>query len=247
MAKYLEQKGYKVFPGTTFLDLDEDKRREIDIVATKSINGINIFLIIECKSSFEDDWVFILSDKSGQRMLNYVKYVPEIEDEENDVFNQLHVVNDSIPLANNYLVFNKKKGKNGDTNLIEKVIYELPKALLWAASFLRNKKSCFLYFPIGLFSKQIFSVKYKNGLRVRTEKIVQYQTLLESERYLKELRKIKDTNSGLDQGVLGYKRNFFENDRYHNDPQKSREIERVLDVKKLFGDYYQMILLVRLV
>lgn len=47
----LRQLGYKCEVGDAFLDLDGDVERELDIVASKTINEITISFVIECKQS----------------------------------------------------------------------------------------------------------------------------------------------------------------------------------------------------
>jgi hypothetical protein len=55
--------GYATEINDEFLDLEGDTMREIDIVATKLVNDINVHFVIECKQSVTDKWVFICNKK----------------------------------------------------------------------------------------------------------------------------------------------------------------------------------------
>src|SRR5689334_22819055 len=78
MAEVLKKYGYKTHSNEYFLDLDTGKKRELDIVAKKTLNSINIFLVTECKMSLQDDWVFILSEPTAPRYYAAPKHSPSV-------------------------------------------------------------------------------------------------------------------------------------------------------------------------
>src|ERR1700676_5583707 len=73
----LLKRGYATEINDEFLDLEGDTAREIDIIATKLVNDINVHFVIECKQSVTDKWIFICNKK----MLRYyraVKHLPSV-------------------------------------------------------------------------------------------------------------------------------------------------------------------------
>jgi hypothetical protein len=48
-----------------FLDLEGDILREIDIIATKVVNDINVHFVVECKQSLTDKWIFMCNKKNA--------------------------------------------------------------------------------------------------------------------------------------------------------------------------------------
>jgi Holliday junction resolvase len=148
IGEILKKKGYDVELGQDFLDLEENKKREIDIIAIKEINKIKVYLIIECKQSSYDDWIFICSDKKPKRYYRSVKHQPIINVRslsKNNLFSHLHNFNSTIPLAQNYIAFQKEKGKKSDGLQIQECLMKLPKALVYVATEAEEGKS--LFFP----------------------------------------------------------------------------------------------------
>lgn len=183
IVELLKKKGYEPKVNYYFLDLDEEKKREIDIVATKEINKIVVHLIIECKQSLNDDWVFICSDDRPTRYCYTVKHIPRIYDLiKSNVFDHFHIYDENIPLAQNYLVFQKNKGKQAPNLQISECLHKLPKALIDIADNI-NEKTKSIFLPIGLFSRQIFTASYSKKLVVKEREIVQYLTKFESDAY----------------------------------------------------------------
>lgn len=174
IAELLKTKGYKVEMGQTFLDLEEGKRREIDIIASKEINKITVNLIIECKQSIEGDWIFVCLNKNPSRYYFAVKHFPVVTNlRKNKLLNCLHNFDRKIQIAQNYLTFLKKSGKKGENLQIKECLHKLPKALLYFASR-RNEKVKNIFFPVGLFSKQMFSISYDKELLVKEIDLIQY-------------------------------------------------------------------------
>ncbi|MFA4890287.1 MAG: hypothetical protein WC587_01480 [Candidatus Paceibacterota bacterium] len=188
-ADFLEKQGYKVFPSQYFFDADEEKKREIDLIATKVVNGITLYLIIECKQNLGDDWVFICTQKSPRRKYNEFKHSPEIPTEilKNKEYSDLHVYNFKFSLAQNYLVYRREKGKKSKIEPLQitEAVFKLPKAVVW---FARNKKDVpTIYLPVTLFNGKIFVANYDKKIIVKEKKLVQFQTALETPAYYEKL------------------------------------------------------------
>lgn len=185
-GEFLEQQGYKVYPSQYFFDADEEKKREIDLIAYKTVNGIIICLVIECKQNLGDDWVFICTQKSPQRYYGELKHSPKIPTEvlqKNKKYDELHIYNFKFSLAQNYLVYRREKGKKSKVEPIQitESIFKLPKAVVWVA---RDKtKNPTIYLPITLFNGNIFVAHYDKKLIVKEKLLVQFQTTLETSAY----------------------------------------------------------------
>lgn len=105
--------GYRTEINDQFLDLEGDTVREIDIIASKVINEINVHLIIECKQSATDKWIFICN-KDMPRFYHAVKHFPDVSAEilkQERLFDDLHLFNRKIPLGHNYLASFKGEKK----------------------------------------------------------------------------------------------------------------------------------------
>jgi len=185
VAELLTKSGYSVKPNQFFYDYDEEKKREIDIVATKDVNDISITLIIECKQSLVDNWVFICSDKKPSRYYQYIKHSPKAENiEKTRIFDSFPALDFSIRLAQNYIIRDKYKNKKSSSDQIETCIEKLPKALVDfvdSRKYKENKRS--MYFPIAIFSDQIFIANYNKKLETKSVDMVQYKSSLESDSY----------------------------------------------------------------
>ncbi len=190
VVEFLKKWGYQPKVNQYFLDLEDNKKREIDIVATKEINKILVHLIIECKQSLYDDWIFICSDRNPPRYYYAVKHIPKISDlKKSKIFDSLHNFNRGIPLAQNYIAFQKEKGTKSSGQQIEECLLKLPKALFHIASKTRNNtKNIFL--PVGLFNRQLFTASYDKKLLVEKKELIQYFINFESEFY-KDKKEIK--------------------------------------------------------
>src|SRR3989344_4080157 len=188
VVEILKKSGYRVKVNQHFLDLEEGKKREIDIVAEKKINNVNIILTIECKQSFQDSWIFICSEKQPPRYYANLKHLPLAHNlHKSRLFNDTHRFNQKIPLAQNYIVIDKYSEKKSNSLQIDECIYKLPKALIGTAAEISTKDKT-IFFPVSVFSGQIFTASYENELRVDESCIVQYNTSLESKFYKKKER-----------------------------------------------------------
>lgn len=186
IAEILKKQGYAVKANQMFLDLEESKKREIDIVAEKVVNKIKLVLIIECKQSLRDSWIFINSEKLPGRYYYAIKHFPQIFSlPKSKVFNDTHMMDKSIPVAKNYIVIDKHKNKKSEALQIDECIKKLPKALIGiAAGYGKTEKT--IYIPIVIFSDQFFTATYEDELKVQEESLVQYQIDFESKFYKKK-------------------------------------------------------------
>jgi hypothetical protein len=167
--------GYQCDIGTYFTDLEGDVEREIDIIAEKVINEVHVHLVIECKQSLLDKWIFIANRKKLSRYYYSVKHLPHVEINfiEDGLFRGLHLFNFKTPLAHNYICYSVETGKKTQHLQIDACVYKLPKAVVDVASHVSNGKH--LFFPITLFSGQMFAVSYKGSLLVEERSHLQYQ------------------------------------------------------------------------
>jgi hypothetical protein len=175
--------GYATDINEQFLDLEDDTLREIDIIASKVVNGINLHFVVECKQSATDKWIFICN-KSMPRFYYSVKHLPRVAAEilkEKKLFSGFHSFNRKVPLGYNYLCYTIAGNKKAEHRQIDECVYKLPKALVDLASRADGGKH--LFFPIALFSGQMFSVLYKGHLVVEEKSFLQYYVSFETEIY----------------------------------------------------------------
>lgn len=183
VGELLRKKGYRVEVNRYFHDYDEDKNREIDIIARKSFNEIDLVLIIECKQSLTDDWVFICSDKQPKRLYQYLKHTPQaLDNSKTKIFNETHIFDHTIPLAQNRII--KDRSKNKSTSMqIETCLEKLPKALIDFVGTSHEIDSRKIYLPIAVFSGDMFIAQYNKKLQVKNVNWIQYEYSFESENY----------------------------------------------------------------
>jgi hypothetical protein len=114
MKDLLEKRGYDCEINASFLDLEGNIDREIDIIASKVINGINVHFVIECKQSPIDKWIFICTKSDSHRFYYAVKHLPSVAVQvlqEKELFDNLHPFNRQIPLAHNYICYSIDNNK----------------------------------------------------------------------------------------------------------------------------------------
>lgn len=183
VSEWLKKKGYSITVNKFFIDYDQNKKREIDIIATKKLNDIDIILIIECKQSLVDDWIFICSDTQPSRYYSFQKHFPKVEKiKESKIFDHLHMLDHKIPLAQNYIIRNVENKKSNSTQ-IDSCIEKLPKIVVDTANSVDKKTVRTLFIPLAVFSGKIFTASYSKKLLVKEVDIVQYYTELESDGY----------------------------------------------------------------
>lgn len=183
IAETLIKLGYSIEVNTDFYDYDEGKKREIDIIASKECDGLTLYLIIECKQSLIDDWIFICSDKTPKRYYGYLKNFPLIDKiKESQILDHLYIFDRDIPLAQNSIIKDIRNKKSTSLQ-IATCLEKLPKALVDFAYSTSGNKNRKIYLPIAVYSGQIFTAQYNKTLDVKTEDLVLYESELDSENY----------------------------------------------------------------
>ncbi len=183
VGDYLRNQGYEVHVNERFYDYDGEKKREIDIIAKKKVNDISILLIIECKQSLKDDWIFICTDKRPARYYMYQKHFPRINDyTENKVFDHLPVYDRKIPLAQNYIIRGADNKKSKSIQ-IDSCLEKLPKALIDVLRSSTNDSTRTLALSLAVFSGQMFIARHDACFEVKEADSVQYCVDLETEAY----------------------------------------------------------------
>lgn len=188
VADYLKSNDYKIKVNELFFDYEEEKNREIDLIATKKINDIEITLIIECKQSTDKDWIFICSDQRPSIYYEYVKYYPEPYSKgiisETGVFNNTHILSNNFPVAQNAIIRRKgAKGKQINETTIRDCVTKLPKALIDYTYKNSSKKERKIFIPLVVFSNQFFSASYDGDLKVKELDFIQHSTVFDSSIY----------------------------------------------------------------
>jgi hypothetical protein len=175
MHDVFRKNGYTCEIGGSFLDLEGDVEREIDLICSKVINDVNAHFVIECKQSQLDKWIFICTKGNADRFYYGVKHLPNVSVEtlkSKDLFSHFHHFDRDVPLAHNYICYSAATGKKSDHRQIDECVHKLPKALSDLASRVEAGKHVF--FPVGLFSGQIFEASFKGVLVVEERPFLQY-------------------------------------------------------------------------
>lgn len=176
--------GYETKVGKFFVDYDESKKREIDIIARKTINDVTVTLVIECKQSLMSDWIFVCSNKNPSRYYNYVKYFPQsgVDVSESKIFDHTHILDHDILLAQNFIIRNKL-GKQASPEPITTAALKVSKAIVYEASKIDLKQKRNILIPVAVFSGQLFKADYDGELKVEEINHVQYPIELDSRPY----------------------------------------------------------------
>jgi hypothetical protein len=177
--------GYVCEINSTFRDLEGDTDREIDIVASKLFgNETTVHFIVECKQSALDKWIFICTKADSARFYYGIKHLPSIPVDvlkDKKLFAHFHNFQREIPLGHNYICYSVATNKKSDHLQIDECIHKLPKALIDVAS--RVKGGRHLFFPVALFSGQMFAIKYDGSLIVEERPFLQFFKSFRSEAY----------------------------------------------------------------
>ena len=185
MNELFLKSGYSCEIGSMYHDLEGDSDREIDIVATKTVNDqITLHLIVECKQSMMDKWIFLCNRQGSGRYYYALKHLPNVGLEilkEKKLFSNLHIFDRKIPLAYNYICYSHATEKKAASLQIDECVHKLPKALVDFASRIKDGRHIFL--PIALFSGQVFAVTYKGDLVVEEKPFLQYFVSFRTESY----------------------------------------------------------------
>ena len=179
--------------GSSFYDLEGDTEREIDLMASKTFsNGVSAHFVIECKQSLLDKWIFICT-KSSKRYYYAVKHLPKADIkilEEKKLFSHFHAFDRKIPLAHNYICYSMATNRKTDHLQIDECVYKLPKAVADFAATVKDGRH--LFFPLGLFSGQIFTVRYEESSIVEESPFIQFYTSFQSSAYRLGVSEIMD-------------------------------------------------------
>lgn len=236
IVKILKSHGYDVSVNQYFLDLEEGKKREIDIIAEKKINGVRLALVVECKQSLIDSWIFICSEKKPARYYSTVKHTPNVSINnlhKKELFNDLHNFDKKIPLAQNYIVLDNGTEKKSQSIQIDESIRKLPKALIDYVSKSDNKIKT-IFIPISVFSGQLFTANYEEKLNVTEADIVLFDFLLESKFYKK-----KDVSSF---SIATIPKHEYDEAIYSFDGVRptSYQLENMINVSEKLGNRFQI-------
>lgn len=181
-------RGYQCEIGSSFYDLEGETEREIDLLASKDFpNGIRIHFVIECKQSLLDKWIFI-STKNAGRYYYAVKHLPRVDIktlEEKKLFTHFHTFDRNVRLTHNYICYSVATNKKADQLQINECVYKLPKATADLASKLKEEKAIqrHILFPVGLFSGQLFTLRYEGSAVVDEVPFLQFFTSFQDGAY----------------------------------------------------------------
>jgi hypothetical protein len=92
--------GYTTLINAEFFDLEKGTLREIDLIASKTVNEVNINFVIECKQSATDKWIF-MCNKRMPRFYRAVKQLPHVDIKvirEKRLFECLPTFDPTVPL-----------------------------------------------------------------------------------------------------------------------------------------------------
>jgi hypothetical protein len=183
---------YTTTISSNFYDLEGETNRELDIIARKRINDIDLHLIIECKQSRTDKWIF-LANKRLPIFWGSIKHLPKLPIEVlgEGFFRKLHF--DAIsPFCHNHLAYTIANEKETSHMPIDECISKLPKALVYNAAV--HDEGRHLFLPVALFSGQMFVVSYNGKLQVDETSFLQYFTQLVSPAYSRQAEDVKATS-----------------------------------------------------
>ena len=236
----LSKKGWGVRPSLDYLDPILSDYRETDIVAYKNSNIPNLFnvLVIECKKSEANPWVFIQQKRMGNLSENlniatlrqdYVYY-----DRLEETMNDHHY--STVPICTYSLVpFASKKDPN---NRLAKSIYQAKNQVISATARIydqfeqmhkkyRNSLRFTFIYPIIVFDGRLYSAQIQGD---NVELFEENHLIFSIERELSNKRTIGIApNSQRDQD---YKPYFI-------DVVKKEHFEQFLDI---FENYYKNII-----
>lgn len=189
--------GYTCEINSTFRDLEGDTDREIDIAASKLLpNEIFVHFVVECKQSMLDKWIFICTKGDSSRFYYGIKHRPNIPVQvlkDARLFSHFHAFQREIPLGHNYICYSVATNKKTDHLQIDECVHKLPKALIDIAS--RTERGRHLFFPVALFSGQMFAINYDGSLIVEEKTFLQFFKSFRSDAYKYGMAEMFPTSS----------------------------------------------------
>lgn len=199
MAKVLSEGRWNVKVADSFFDLEGSKEREIDIIAEKNINNITVVLIIECKFSKKDAWIFVQPYKRLHKYYYYVKHSPQTmpmkADELDKAIGHLRVLSSSEPSAINFKTFDKYRNKDSGSLAIKESLHKLAKALTYFYWEYSEPTIRHIFFPIILFSGPVYSARYEKTMKIKRENYVQFPFEFRAESYKSKGEDLHDITS----------------------------------------------------
>ncbi|MDA3840574.1 MAG: hypothetical protein PF572_05805 [Patescibacteria group bacterium] len=181
----LEKNGFKVEINNAFYDLEENKDREYDLLATKNINGVKVYLTIECKQSKEDCWIFICPEASPARYYSFLEYYPSFVNSEvkNNFFNNFYLLDSRIPLANNFIAFKKGSKKPTNNTQIKDGVSKVVKSSISVIANNRYDEENALFIKALFVNAPIFLATYDKRLSIKKTNYLQYKHFFRSQKY----------------------------------------------------------------
>lgn len=206
VVEILKKAGFETKPNHYFLDLDTGKKREMDIIAKKVINGINLYLVGECKQSNTDDWIFTSADTRARRFYYSLKHLPLASYEaikQKGIFNKLPSMNKKYAYAQNYLTYNKSNTKKSENLAIDECLYKVPKEVVYVASQIANLTERNIFLPVVFFSGDIFFSSFNKSVVTKKVDLVQFYTEFLGEGYKSPIDSSKPI-SLMERSILNY-------------------------------------------
>ena len=185
-ASILEKNGWFVIQNSYYLDREENKGREIDIIAVNSITtsssrkSVNLRVVIEVKRSVKNQWVIFTSPYGGlDKIFQFMEMTSDLPKSSDDnVIKEVvsgHIMSQFERIGRSgYVAF---KGSN-QSNDIFKAQLTVSKALLETKSVdeKSNRKqspdnrSLSLYIPIIIFDGLLFECYLEDGGELKIHK-----------------------------------------------------------------------------
>jgi len=179
VAKSFIKAGFDVGQSVYYMDVESEKFRETDIIATKSklINNVwvNIAFVIECKSTTEKPWVVLINDglkyyhdelpifitKNGLKFLNATK--------KNEEFKSDFLFRNTRKIGYSLITAFNKEGKEPSYEAIQ----SLTKACEYFVMESSNKRDYQLniYLPIIIVEGLLFNATLSENEEIQIEQV----------------------------------------------------------------------------
>jgi len=178
--------GFEVAQSVYYMDIESDKYRETDIIASKykQVNGIwvNLTFVVECKSSLDKPWVILinkgLKNQSSGGLPTYIthngiKFLKATSLKE-DYKSDLLFKNDRSIGYSMQTAFNSGKDKSYEaiqsvTKACEYFLQECNK---------KRKNQCNFYFPVIIVDGKLFNAALTENGEMEIEKVEQTELLV---------------------------------------------------------------------
>ncbi|NTW15675.1 MAG: hypothetical protein HGA38_04915 [Candidatus Moranbacteria bacterium] len=186
-SKTLRELGYEVKPNQFFYDIEGEKVREIDLVASKTIDGVEIVIVAECKQSNKEAWIFVAPEENSRKALKYIKHHPSVDfDSLRKCFSGVHLFSKSLPLATSCISYDFLNNKQAQSTAIIDAMNKAVKGTLDIISdrqYLYGSEKKSLFFSVVLFSGDTFLATFDDKLHVKKVNHILYRETFDSEVY----------------------------------------------------------------